>query len=102
MTISNAALQPVIADIEVLPQYFYGAKVSGCTVHFVDNQYDHGPVILQQTVDVHDDDTTDTLAKRIFQAECEVYAKAIGLYAQGKLRVEGRRVLGGVDQKKVD
>jgi phosphoribosylglycinamide formyltransferase 1 len=70
----------------------YGAKISGCTVHFVDNQYDHGPIILQRVVPVLDDDRCDTLAARIFQAECEAYPEALRLFAAGRLRVEGRRV----------
>lgn len=70
----------------------YGAKLSGCTVHFADNQYDHGPVILQRAVPVHDDDTPDTLAARVFAAECEAYPEAIGLIAAGRVKVEGRRV----------
>jgi phosphoribosylglycinamide formyltransferase 1 len=70
----------------------YGAKVSGCTVHFADNQYDHGPVILQKAVPVLDDDTPDTLAARVFQAECEAYPQALQWIAAGRVRVEGRRV----------
>jgi formyltetrahydrofolate-dependent phosphoribosylglycinamide formyltransferase len=70
----------------------YGVKVSGCTVHFADNQYDHGPIILQRTVPVLDDDTPDTLAARVFEQECEAYPEAIRLFAEGKLRMEGRRV----------
>jgi phosphoribosylglycinamide formyltransferase 1 len=70
----------------------YGAKVSGCTVHFADNQYDHGPIILQRTVRVLDDDTPDTLAARVFAEECEAYPEAIRLFGEGRLRVEGRRV----------
>jgi formyltetrahydrofolate-dependent phosphoribosylglycinamide formyltransferase len=70
----------------------YGAKLSGCTVHFADNQYDHGPVILQKAVPVLDDDTPDTLAARVFEAECEAYPEAIQLIAEGRVRVEGRRV----------
>ena len=70
----------------------YGAKLSGCTVHFADNQYDHGPVVLQRAVPVRDDDTPDTLAARVFQAECEAYPEAIQLIADGRVRVEGRRV----------
>lgn len=71
----------------------YGAKVSGCTVHFADNQYDHGPIILQRTVDVLDDDTPDTLAARVFELECEAYPAALQLLASGRARVHGRRVL---------
>jgi formyltetrahydrofolate-dependent phosphoribosylglycinamide formyltransferase len=70
----------------------YGVKLSGCTVHFVDNEYDHGPVILQMAVPVHDDDTPDTLADRVFAAECQAYPKAIQLIAEGRVRVDGRRV----------
>jgi phosphoribosylglycinamide formyltransferase-1 len=70
----------------------YGAKVSGCTVHFADNEYDHGPIIMQRTVPVLDDDTPDTLAARIFEQECEALPEAIRLFAEGKLRLEGRRV----------
>jgi len=72
----------------------YGAKLSGCTVHFVDNQYDHGPIILQRTVPVLDDDTPESLAARVFEAECEAYPEALRWLASGRLRVEGRRVLG--------
>jgi formyltetrahydrofolate-dependent phosphoribosylglycinamide formyltransferase len=70
----------------------YGAKISGCTVHFADNEYDHGPIILQRAVPVLDDDTPDTLAQRVFREECEAYPEAIRLFAEGRLRVEGRRV----------
>lgn len=70
----------------------YGAKVSGCTVHFVDNQYDHGPIIIQRTVPVLDDDTAETLAARVFEQECEAYPEAIQLFADNRLRVQGRRV----------
>ena len=70
----------------------YGAKLSGCTVHFADNQYDHGPVIVQRAVPVLDDDTPDTLAARVFEAECEAYPEALRLLAAGRVTVEGRRV----------
>lgn len=70
----------------------YGAKVSGCTVHFVDNVYDHGPIILQQVVEVRDDDTPETLQQRVFAAECEALPEAIRLFAEGKLSVDDRRV----------
>jgi phosphoribosylglycinamide formyltransferase-1 len=70
----------------------YGAKLSGCTVHFADNVYDHGPVILQRAVEVLDDDTPDSLADRVFAAECEAYPEAIRLFAEGKLHLHGRRV----------
>ncbi|MBL7222980.1 MAG: phosphoribosylglycinamide formyltransferase [Candidatus Brocadiae bacterium] len=70
----------------------YGAKVSGCTVHFVDNHYDHGPVIVQKTVPVLDGDTPDELAARVFETECVAYPEAVRLYGEGRLLVEGRRV----------
>ena len=70
----------------------YGAKLTGATVHFVDERYDHGPVILQAGVSVHDDDTPDTLAERVQAAERELYPRAIQLFAEGRLHVEGRRV----------
>jgi phosphoribosylglycinamide formyltransferase-1 len=70
-----------------------GAKLSGCTVHFVDNEYDHGPIILQRTVPVLDDDTPETLAARVFAVECEAYPEALRLIGRGKVRVAGRRVI---------
>ena len=70
----------------------YGAKVSGCTVHFADNDYDHGPVIMQKAVPVLDDDTPQTLAARVFEAECQAYPEVLNLIAAGRVRVEGRRV----------
>ena len=70
----------------------YGAKLTGCTVHFADNEYDHGPVVLQRAVEVRDDDTPETLADRVFAAECEAYPDAIRLFAEGKLHLHGRRV----------
>jgi phosphoribosylglycinamide formyltransferase-1 len=70
----------------------YGVKISGCTVHFADNVYDHGPIILQRAVPVLDDDTPDTLAARVFAEECIAYPEAIRLFAAGKLRIEGRKV----------
>ena len=69
-----------------------GVKLSGCTVHFADACYDHGPIILQAAVPVYDDDTVEALAGRVFAAECELYPRAIQLFAEDRLRVEGRRV----------
>lgn len=75
-----------------------GVKVSGCTVHFADDRYDTGPIILQRVVPVLDDDTPEVLAQRVFAAECEAYPEALRLLAEGRLRVEGKRVriLGGL------
>ena len=67
-------------------------KLSGCTVHFVDNEYDHGPVILQKAVPVLDGDTLDELEARVFAAECEAYPEALQLLAERRVVVEGRRV----------
>ncbi|HHT9136359.1 MAG TPA: phosphoribosylglycinamide formyltransferase [Candidatus Wunengus sp. YC60] len=70
----------------------YGAKISGCTVHFADNVYDNGPIIIQRTVPVLDDDTPQSLASRVFQEECEAYPEAIRLFAAGRLKTEDRKV----------
>jgi phosphoribosylglycinamide formyltransferase-1 len=69
-----------------------GAKFSGVTVHIVDEEYDHGPIVLQTVVPVLDDDTPDTLAARVLEQEHKLYPQAIRLFAEGRLRVEGRRV----------
>ncbi len=70
----------------------YGCKVSGVTVHFVDLETDAGPIILQRCVPVEEDDTPETLAARILPREHEVYAEAIQHFAEGRLKIEGRRV----------
>lgn len=70
----------------------YGAKLSGVTVHFVDEEYDRGPVILQSAVPVLEGDTPDSLAERVQAEERAIYPKAIQLFAEGRLRIEGRRV----------
>ena len=69
-----------------------GVKLSGCTVHFADACYDHGPIILQVAVPVYDDDTVESLAARVFAAECALYPQAIQFYAEDRLRLAGRRV----------
>ncbi|HTF32984.1 MAG TPA: phosphoribosylglycinamide formyltransferase [Myxococcota bacterium] len=69
-----------------------GAKVSGATVHFVDEEYDHGPIILQEAVPVLDDDTPETLALRVQAVERRLVPEAIRLFAAGRLAIEGRRV----------
>jgi len=70
----------------------YGCKVSGCTVHFADNTYDHGPIILQRTVPVEEGDDAHSLAARVFEQELVAYPAAINLFAESRLRLEGRRV----------
>ncbi len=69
-----------------------GVKVSGCTVHFVDNEYDNGPIIIQRTVPVREGDTADTLAQMVFKEECLAYPDAINLFAEGRLKIEDSRV----------
>ena len=69
-----------------------GARVSGCTVHFADNEYDHGPILVQRCVPVLDEDTPDTLAARVFREECEAYPEAIRLFAANRIRLEEGRV----------
>lgn len=70
-----------------------GVKVSGCTIHFADDDYDNGPIIAQSTVPVRDDDTVETLAARVFKEECKSLPAAITLYAEGRLKLDGRHVL---------
>jgi phosphoribosylglycinamide formyltransferase-1 len=69
-----------------------GAKFTGVTVHFVDDEYDHGPIILQRVFPVEDDDTPDTVAQRVLAEEHRAYPEAVRLFAEGRLRIEGRRV----------
>ncbi len=70
----------------------YGVKTAGVTVHFVDEQVDHGPIILQATVPVLTGDTEESLSERILEQEHRIYAQAIQWYAEGRLKVEGRQV----------
>ncbi len=70
----------------------YGCKVSGCTIHFVTLETDGGPIILQRAVPVEEDDTAETLAARILPHEHALYSRAIQLFAEGRLKIEGRRV----------
>ncbi len=67
-------------------------KVSGCTIHFVDEHYDTGPIVVQTAVPVLDDDTPQSLAARILPVEHRSYIEAVRLFAEGRLRVQGRRV----------
>ncbi len=68
-----------------------GCKLSGCSVHFCTNQYDKGPIIVQRTCEVKDDDTPETLAERVFEQECIAYPQAISLFAEGKIKVKSKR-----------
>jgi phosphoribosylglycinamide formyltransferase-1 len=71
----------------------HGVRFSGCTVHFVNEECDEGPIIIQAVVPVFPDDTEETLAARILRQEHRIYPRAIQLYAEGRLHVSGRRVL---------
>ena len=76
-----------------------GVKVSGCTVHFVDNEYDHGPIILQKVVPVLEDDTTDTLSDRVlYDAEFKAYPEALQLLAEKKIQIETVEGVSGARQ----
>jgi phosphoribosylglycinamide formyltransferase-1 len=70
----------------------YGAKITGVTIHFVDEGTDTGPIILQKAVQVEDDDTPETLASKVLKEEHKIYPEAIKLFAQGRLTIKGRRV----------
>lgn len=69
-----------------------GSTVSGATVHLVDEEYDHGPIVLQREVPVLEGDTPDILAARVLQIEHRIYAEAVRLFAEGRVKVEGRKV----------
>ena len=97
----HPALLPAFPGLDAQGQAVrYGAKVSGCTVHFVDDGVDTGPVILQSAVAVRDGDTRETLAARILRAEHRAYPRAVEMFARGMLRVSGRRVVvsGGAER----
>jgi phosphoribosylglycinamide formyltransferase 1 len=71
----------------------YGVKLSGCSVHFVDNQYDHGPIIAQRSCPVLPEDTSVDLQRRVFELECELYPCVVQAIASGRIQLDGRRVL---------
>ncbi|MBI4561240.1 MAG: phosphoribosylglycinamide formyltransferase [Candidatus Rokubacteria bacterium] len=90
----HPALLPTFPGLHAQRQALeHGVKVSGATVHFVDEGVDTGPIILQAAVPVHEDDTEETLAARILAEEHRIYPRAIQLFAEGRLEVRGRRVL---------
>jgi len=92
----HPSLLPAFPGLEAWKQALaHGAKVTGCTVHFVDAGVDSGPIIGQQAVAVLDDDTPETLHARIQAAEHELYPLCVGAIARGQIRVEGRRVVWG-------
>jgi phosphoribosylglycinamide formyltransferase-1 len=89
----HPSLLPAFPGLEAQHQALeHGVKVSGCTVHFADDQYDHGPIILQGVVPVLDDDTVEALAARVHTLELELYPEAVRLWAAGRLEITGRRV----------
>jgi phosphoribosylglycinamide formyltransferase-1 len=90
----HPALLPSFPGTQVWQkQIDYGVKFGGCTVHFVDEGEDTGPIIIQAVVPVFDDDTADTLNARILKQEHKIYSQAIQMYAEGRLEVRGRRVV---------
>jgi len=89
----HPALLPSFPGLDAQKQALaHGVKVSGCTVHFVTEGVDEGPIIIQAAVPVLEDDTPETLAARILQEEHKIYPKAVQLYAEGRLKVDGRVV----------
>jgi len=89
----HPALLPSFAGAHGVPDALaYGVKVTGVTVHFADEEFDTGPIILQECVPIHEGDTEETLFPRIHEVEYRIYPRAIKLYAEGRLVVEGRKV----------
>lgn len=90
----HPSLLPAFPGLESQRQALeHGAKFSGCTVHFVDENLDAGPIILQACVPIEDRDTPETLAERILRAEHRIYTEAVRIVLEGRYRIEGRRVL---------
>ena len=90
----HPALLPAFPGLNVQQQAIdYGARFSGCTVHFVDGGVDTGPILIQAVVPVLAGDTSETLAARILEQEHKIYPRAIQLIAEGRVRVEGRQVV---------
>lgn len=90
----HPALLPSFKGLHAQKQALdYGVKVSGCTVHFVDDGVDTGPIILQQAVNVYTTDTEEDISNRILELEHKLYPQAVKLFAENKLKVEGRKVI---------
>lgn len=90
----HPALLPAFPGLEAQKQALeWGVKYSGCSVHFVDENLDAGPIVTQAVVPVHDDDTEEVLAARILREEHRIYTEAVNLVLGGKFRIEGRRVI---------
>jgi phosphoribosylglycinamide formyltransferase-1 len=89
----HPALLPAFTGLHAQKQAFdHGVKVAGCTVHFVDETLDGGPIILQRCVEVKENDTPETLADRILEQEHKIYPEAVKLFVENRLRIEGRKV----------
>lgn len=89
----HPSLLPSFPGLEAQRQALeYGVKITGCTVHFVDEQVDHGPIIIQAAVPVREDDTVESLSERILKEEHRIYPEAVRLFATGRLKIIGRRV----------
>ena len=89
----HPALLPAFPGLHVQKAALdHGVKFSGCTVHFVDEGMDTGPIIVQAVVPILDNDTEDSLSERILKQEHKIYSRAINLYAEGRLKIDGRRV----------
>jgi len=89
----HPALLPSFKGAEAIRDAFnYGVKITGVTVHFVDEKMDHGPIILQQALKIEEEDTLESLEAKIHKIEHKLYPEAIRLFAEGKLRLEGRKV----------
>lgn len=92
----HPSLLPAFSGLDAQHQALaYGVKVSGCTVHFVDEYLDAGPILLQAAVPVHDRDTEETLSARILEEEHRIYSEAIRIALSGRYRIDGRRVIVG-------
>lgn len=90
----HPSLLPAFKGLHAQKQAFeYGVKVAGCTVHFVDEGLDSGPIIIQKCVPVLPEDTEETLTDRILEQEHIIYPEAVRLFVEGKLKVEGRNVI---------
>jgi phosphoribosylglycinamide formyltransferase 1 len=90
----HPSLLPAFPGLDAQHQALaHGVKITGCTVHFVDEDLDAGPIVIQAAVPVRDDDTEETLSARILTEEHRIYSEAIGIVIAGKYRVDGRRVL---------
>ena len=92
MNIHPALLPSFKGTRGIKDAFEYGAKTTGVTVHFVDEELDHGPAILQEAVSIDEGDTLETLEEKIHKIEHKLYPKAIQLFVEGKLKIEGRRV----------